>query len=354
MSASINPGMTSQQRKVQEILERAKQRAAMQKDPATAQPRAEEAMVHTPQASTTAMTSMGRPQMVGYDQLFSKSTKINDFSKLKPSTAKAPAKYEKLTVNLTELASGQPKMLRIVRKNRCAQCDGKKTQKEMDFTCQHCKGAGEIFQDHGALDFHVPFRRSTPCTFCDKTGIVIPEEYYCWCCLGQGLIDEPIAIEVPLQSLLSDPNSPIVVEGQGDDSLTTGFNRGDVEVSVKLLEHAHWMLLDQFLYCEKKVSALETLNGQTWKLTTLTGKILECRSFKPPKDNGLLINVEQKIIVKLLFVYPEEWPEIPCSLADVHDVDGVTIFDQPNLEQKNFVERKIGHRKLTHIPFEIS
>lgn len=325
--------------KARAMLERARKLAG-EAEQAEAMEAAAEQQQAMPKFSTDAL-----------NLLFKNSNQITDFSKLKPSVQKAPTRFESINVNLTELFSNQPKRLRIVRKNRCNQCDGKRTQKELDFTCPECKGSGSNTLDNSAFDFYVPYRRSTPCKTCNQTGVVIPEEHYCWCCLGQGLLDEPVTIEVPLAG--ANPRNPIIVKGEGDESLNPQIARGDVEIVVKLLEHRHWTAVDQFLYCEKKVWAIPTLLGKCWSLATIDGQSLNCRTSAPPVDRELLINQDKKLFVRLIFVYPETFQQAQIQNQVFQEQDGIVIFEKLTDVENNFFLKHWGNRSNSRLPLEL-
>ena len=295
-----------------------------------------------------------RPTEIDYGHLF-KGGKINDLSKLKPSKKQRPPKRVPLIITLDDLYHKREKPSRVVIDKLCNQCNGRQSLLDMDFTCSSCNGTGEIRQANTALDFSVPYQRVQRCDSCFGKGIVVPDEHRCWQCFGEGHISEPVVVQVPLSRFSGKLNEPIILEEQGDWGQSQGEANGNLEFDLQLAAHPNWALVSEYFYCEKKLPILDALMGSTWGLLLCDGSTeMKCCCKEVIRDGQLIFNEEQKLMVRIHYLYPEKILTTVPTRDDWYSTDtsDPIVFQLESKAMKNYFDRNWGNRRVELKPVE--
>lgn len=293
-----------------------------------------------------------RATEIDYGHLF-KGGQVNDFSKLKPSKKQRAPKRVPLIITLDDLYHKREKPSRVVIDKLCNQCNGRKSLLDMDFTCSACSGTGDIRQTNSALDFSVPYQRVNRCESCFGKGIVVPDEHRCWQCFGEGHLSEPTIVQVPLSRFSGKLSEPLILEEQGDCGQVAGEANGNLEFELQLAANANWALVGEYFYCEKNLAIMDALMGSTWDLLLCDGITeMKCRCQEVIRDGQLIFNEEQKLMVRIRYVYPEKILTSAPTRDDWYSTDtsDPIVFHLEKVALKNYFERNWGNRRVQLIP----
>lgn len=255
-----------------------------------------------------AKTAAAPCTQIDFGHLF-KNSIAQDFTRLKPSIVQRPPTRQKLVVTIADLYEKRVKPVRLIVDRLCDQCNGRRSQLDRDFTCTACMGQGEVESAIGGLDFQTPYKRKNKCGVCAGEGVVVTENDRCWQCSGAGLLSEPIVVKVPLAQV--EPESAlknaVILEQQGDASVRHGEAAGNLEFNLDIAPHSTWALVGRYYYTIKQVPTLSGLLGRPFEIVLPDNEKKQevfCNSVL--RDDQLLVNEEQSLLVRVKFIYPNE------------------------------------------------
>jgi len=170
----------------------------------------------------------------------------------------ADLRYQ-LDVEFDAAAFGEERQIRIPRHEPCQACDGVGGDVE---TCPRCQGLGQIQLQQGF------FRIARPCDRCSGMGQSLRRA--CEECRGQGRIENVVerTVKVPEGAFTG---LTLRYRGEGEAGLRGGGS-GDLNVVIRVLDHAMFERDDQDVHCELPISIAQAALGCDAEVPTLRGK----------------------------------------------------------------------------------
>ncbi len=167
-----------------------------------------------------------------------------------------------LEITFDEAAKGAETAIQIPREETCETCHGSGaapgTSPE---TCSHCRGTGQLRQQHGFLTV------ARPCPTCRGTGAVIAKP--CTACRGAGRVGRERKITVKIPAGIA-TGQRLRIYGEGEHG-AAGGPPGDLYVVVHVQEHPFFHREEDDLYCQMPVSFTTLALGGEIKVPTLDG-----------------------------------------------------------------------------------
>ncbi|MCE9532957.1 MAG: molecular chaperone DnaJ [Planctomycetes bacterium] len=167
-----------------------------------------------------------------------------------------------LDLQLHEVITDLRKEITVNRLEACTECSGKGTKTGKRMTCVQCQGRGEFIQRQGFFELR------QACPRCQGEGTVNADP--CAKCRGDGRVESPQKVEVRVPAG-ADTGLRLVMPGEGDAG-QPGGERGDLELVVRLAEHADFQRDGVHLKTETVISFSQAALGVTIDIPTLTGK----------------------------------------------------------------------------------
>lgn len=168
-----------------------------------------------------------------------------------------------VTLELAEAARGVDKNVEIVRRNRCAKCNGSGARPgSVRESCRRCGGRGQIVQSAGIL------RVQTTCPLCNGAGSTVADP--CDDCRGQGVVAERIKKSVRIPAGVDDGNR-VRITGEGEPSLDGG-PPGDCYCFVTVKKHKLFHRDGNHLVLQMPITYSQAALGATIEIPTLDGK----------------------------------------------------------------------------------
>ncbi len=167
-------------------------------------------------------------------------------------------------VTLNEAAKGVEKTVEFTRMTACDACAGRGAEAGSSVDpCPACAGRGEVRFQQGIL------RMVRACGRCDGRGTLprVP----CAKCAGKGLAkrNEKIAVTLPPGV---EEGATKTVRSMGDASTGTGA-AGDLELTIRVMEHPLFTRQGSDLHCQVPVSFPQAALGSMIDVPTLEGKV---------------------------------------------------------------------------------
>jgi len=169
-----------------------------------------------------------------------------------------------IDITLEEAAFGVKKKIKVTKKEKCEECDGKGGTGI--HTCEKCHGAGRIRQAR-RTPFGI-FQTTTTCDECSGTGQTISK--VCSKCGGSGTTIEDKKIEVEIPEGIED-GQRLRVHNEGDAGYRDSAS-GDLYVVVHVKEHTYFERNGNDIHLEAPISFIQAALGDTIEIPTLQGK----------------------------------------------------------------------------------
>ncbi|HEX2936332.1 MAG TPA: molecular chaperone DnaJ [Bacteroidales bacterium] len=249
----------------------------------------------------------------------------------------------KVKLNLSEIANGVEKKLKVQKYVSCQHCHGTGAERGSDYTeCSTCRGTGQVTRVQQTFLGHM--QTTSVCPNCDGEGRIIRTK--CTHCYGEGMVkgDEVITVKIPAGV---GNGMQMTVNGKGNAARRGGVN-GDLLILIEEEDHGELVRDGNDLIYGLYLSFPDAVLGSTVEIPTVDGKvkikiepgtqpgkILRLRGKGLPEVNGygqgdLLVNInvwvpknlnkdEKKII--------EKFNESP------------SFKPNPDRNDKNFFER---------------
>jgi molecular chaperone DnaJ len=167
-----------------------------------------------------------------------------------------------LDLQLHEVIAEARKTVKVRRMEVCTDCGGKGTKSGKRVTCPQCHGRGEATQRQGFFEL-----RQT-CPRCHGEGAVIADP--CPTCRGDGRVEAERAVEVRVPAG-ADTGLRLLLPGEGDAG-QPGAERGDLELVVRVQEHADFRRDGTNLISAVPITYSQACLGAILEIPTLTGK----------------------------------------------------------------------------------
>jgi molecular chaperone DnaJ len=211
----------------------------------------------------------------------------------------------KVKLNLSEVANGVTKKIKVSKYVQCATCNGTGAKNANAFsTCTTCNGSGHITRVANTILGQM--QTSQVCPSCNGDGKIITQK--CASCNGEGITrnDEVVSINIPAGV---GEGMQLSVSGKGNAARRGGIN-GDLLVVIQEEPHPDLMRDGNDLLYNLHVSFPDAALGTTCEIPivdgkvkikidpgTQSGKILRLREKGIPDVNGyskgdLLVNIQ--------------------------------------------------------------
>ncbi len=169
-----------------------------------------------------------------------------------------------LTISLEEAAKGCEKIIEFDRPAPCEACHGRGAEAGSAVDpCPACGGRGEVRFQQGF------FRLTRPCGRCSGKGSI--PRTPCSKCSGSGVASRTEKLSVTLPQGVED-GATRTVSGYGEAPVN-GAPSGDLQITVKIAEHALFKRQDADLLCTIPVSFPQAVLGAQIDVPTLDGKV---------------------------------------------------------------------------------
>jgi molecular chaperone DnaJ len=211
----------------------------------------------------------------------------------------------KVKLNLSEIANGVTKKIKVNKYNSCDVCNGTGAKDSHSYShCSTCGGSGHVTRISNT--FLGQMQSTSVCPSCNGEGKIITHK--CSSCAGEGIVrkEEIISLNIPAGVA---EGMQLSVSGKGNAARRGGVN-GDLLVVIQEEEHPELIRDGNDLVYNLFVSFPEAALGSAVEIPTIdgkvkikidagtqSGKILRLRGKGIPEINGygrgdLLVNVQ--------------------------------------------------------------
>ncbi|HZH71439.1 MAG TPA: molecular chaperone DnaJ [Mariniphaga sp.] len=249
----------------------------------------------------------------------------------------------KVKLNLTEVANGVEKKLKVKKYVTCQHCSGSGAKDESSYTnCSTCRGSGRVTRVANTLLGQM--QTTSTCPNCQGEGQIITDK--CPHCAGEGVLRDEEVITVKIPAGVGE-GMQMTVTGKGNAARRGGIN-GDLLVVITEEDHPELIRDGNNLIYNLFLSFPEITLGTTAEIPTVESKvkvkieqgtqpekILRLRGKGLPDVNGygtgdLLVRIHVWIPKKL---NPEEKKVLEKLM------NSPTFQDGPSSSEKSFFEK---------------
>ncbi len=174
----------------------------------------------------------------------------------------------KVTLNLSEVANGCEKKLKVKKYVSCDACHGSGAKGNSGHsTCTTCKGSGQVTRISNSIFGQI--QQSSTCPTCSGEGKIITQK--CEKCYGEGLIqgEEVVTIKIPAGV---GEGMQLSVSGKGNAARRGGIP-GDLLVLIAEEEHHELIRDENDLIYNLFLSFPDLALGMTVEIPTIDGKV---------------------------------------------------------------------------------
>lgn len=253
----------------------------------------------------------------------------------------------KVRLNLTEIANGCEKKIKVARYVACSSCDGTGAADNNSLsTCTTCRGSGHVTRLTNTMLGQM--QTTSVCPSCGGDGKTITKK--CPACYGEGIVQKEDIIQINIPAGVS-RGMQMTVSGKGNAARRGGIN-GDLLVVMDEEDHPELIREGKDLIYNLFISIPDAVLGSHVEVPTVEnnvkiriepgtqpGKILRLRGKGLPEVNGygrgdLLVNVNVWIPKN---VTREEMKTIEKFR------DSANFTPRPDKDDKGFFERMRGY-----------
>lgn len=194
----------------------------------------------------------------------------------------------RISVSLEDLYKGKVQKLALSKSVLCKGCDGLGGKKGAVKECSACHGQGVrvTLRQLGPMVQQI----QQPCGDCDGTGEIVDPKNRCKQCNGKKTQQERKVLEVHIDKGMKS-GQQIKFPGESDQS--PGIEPGDVIFVVEEKEHPRFQRKGDDLFCEAEIDlltalaggefAIEHLDDRTLKVQITAGEIIKPGKWRIPK-----------------------------------------------------------------------
>ncbi|MBN1819324.1 MAG: molecular chaperone DnaJ [Prolixibacteraceae bacterium] len=174
----------------------------------------------------------------------------------------------KVTLNLSEVANGVEKKLKVKKYVACTHCNGTGAEGGSSYsTCSTCRGTGHVTRIQNTLLGQM--QTTTTCPTCHGDGQSITNK--CHHCAGEGVIRDEEIISVKIPAGVGE-GMQLNVSGKGNMGRRGGIN-GDLLVVIQEEDHPELIRDNNNLIYNLFLSFPEIVLGATKEIPTVEGKV---------------------------------------------------------------------------------
>ncbi|MCX6220087.1 MAG: molecular chaperone DnaJ [Bacteroidia bacterium] len=174
----------------------------------------------------------------------------------------------KVTLNLSEVANGCEKKLKVKKYVSCDSCHGSGAKGGSGHTtCSTCKGSGQVTRISNSIFGQI--QQSSTCPTCSGEGKIITQK--CEKCYGEGLIQGEEVVTVKIPAGVGE-GMQLSVGGKGNAARRGGIP-GDLLVLIAEEEHPELIRDENDLIYNLFLSFPDLALGLTSEIPTIDGKV---------------------------------------------------------------------------------
>ncbi len=174
----------------------------------------------------------------------------------------------KVKLNLSEIANGVEKKLKVKKYVSCNHCGGSGAQGGNAFsTCGTCRGTGQVTRISNTILGQM--QTSSTCPTCQGEGKVITNK--CNHCAGEGVVRDEEIISIKIPAGVGE-GMQLNVSGKGNAGRRDGIN-GDLLVIITEEKHPELIRDENNLIYNLYLSFPEIALGKTVEVPTIEGKV---------------------------------------------------------------------------------
>ncbi|MFH2141013.1 MAG: molecular chaperone DnaJ [Bacteroidota bacterium] len=174
----------------------------------------------------------------------------------------------KVKLNLSDVANGVEKKLKVNKYVSCKACGGTGAESSTSFTtCSTCKGSGQVTRI--ANTFLGQMQTTSSCPTCHGEGKSITKK--CTKCFGEGIVKDEEVIKINIPAGVQE-GMQLSVSGKGNAARRGGVN-GDLLVVIEEEEHPELFRDGNNLLYNLFISIPDAILGVTSEIPTVEGKV---------------------------------------------------------------------------------
>lgn len=174
----------------------------------------------------------------------------------------------KVKLDLSEIANGVEKKLKVQKYISCQHCHGAGAERGSDYSeCSTCHGTGQVTRVQQTFLGHM--QTTSACPNCDGEGRIIRTK--CTHCYGEGIVkgDEVITVKIPAGV---GNGMQMTVSGKGNAARRGGVN-GDLLILIEEEDHNELVRDGNDLIYGLYLSFPDAVLGSTVEIPTVEGKV---------------------------------------------------------------------------------
>lgn len=173
----------------------------------------------------------------------------------------------KVTLNLSEIAHGSEKKLKVKKYVQCSACHGSGAKDGSYSTCSTCHGTGQVTRISNT--FLGQMQTTSPCPNCGGEGRIVANK--CPSCYGEGVVNGEEVISVNIPAGVAE-GMQLSMTGKGNAARRGGIN-GDLIVLIAEEEHPELVRDDNDLIYNLFLSLPELALGTTVEIPAIDNKV---------------------------------------------------------------------------------
>jgi molecular chaperone DnaJ len=174
----------------------------------------------------------------------------------------------KVSLNLSEIANGVEKKLKVKKYVSCHHCNGSGAKNGSAYnTCNTCRGSGQVTRVANTILGQM--QTSSPCPTCHGDGKTITDQ--CNYCGGEGIVRDEEVISIKIPAGVGE-GMQLNISGKGNAARRGGIN-GDLLVVIGEEEHSELFRDGNNLIYNLFLSFPEITLGTTAEIPTIDGKV---------------------------------------------------------------------------------
>lgn len=249
----------------------------------------------------------------------------------------------RVKLNLSEIAHGADKVVKINKLKQCPTCNGKGAASDADIkTCPTCKGSGMVTRVQQT--FLGQMQTSSPCPTCGGEGTIVAHP--CAACKGEGVVKgaEEISFTIPKGV---EEGMQLTVEGKGNAAKRGGVN-GNLLVVIEEEPHPELQRDGNDLIYTLFISMADAALGTDVEVPTVDGKVRI--KIEPGTQSGRMLRLRGKGLPQLnsyssgdLLVSVQVWTPKKLSREEKQMFTQMSTSENlkpaPTKEDRNFFDR---------------
>ncbi|WP_430810560.1 MULTISPECIES: molecular chaperone DnaJ [unclassified Carboxylicivirga] len=174
----------------------------------------------------------------------------------------------KVKLNLSEIANGAEKKIKVKKYVECKHCSGSGAENGSSYSnCSTCQGSGQVTRISNTILGQM--QTSSTCPTCNGDGKIITNK--CKYCNGEGIMrdEEIISLNIPAGV---EEGMQLSVSGKGNAARRGGIN-GDLLVLIEEERHPELVRDGNNLIYSLNISIPEAILGKTAEIPTVDGAV---------------------------------------------------------------------------------